>query len=65
MKYRESDDRDTVNFIKRRLVDNGGYCPSVMDSQGNESYKCPCDDFANDVKKGETCRCGLYVKVKK
>lgn len=64
MKYRLSDDKITVNFIKQRLVDNDGYCPSVMDSYGNESYKCPCDDFIKNVKKGETCHCGLYVKVK-
>ena len=51
MKYRLSDDKITVNFIKQRLVDNDGYCPSVMDSYGNESYKCPCDDFIKNVKK--------------
>lgn len=65
MKYRLSDDKETVNFIKQRLVDNDGYCPSVMDSRGIENYKCPCDDFMYNVGKGETCRCGLYVKVKK
>ena len=65
MKYRLSDDKITVNFIKQRLVDNDGYCPSVMDSRGDESCKCPCDDFINNIEKGETCRCGLYVKVKK
>ena len=65
MKYRLSDDKETVNFIKQRLVDNDGYCPCVMDSRGIENYKCPCDDFMYNVGKGETCRCGLYVKVKK
>jgi ferredoxin-thioredoxin reductase catalytic subunit len=65
MKYRLSDDKETINFIKQRLVDNDGYCPSVMDSRGIENYKCPCDDFMYNVGKGETCRCGLYVKVKK
>ena len=65
MKYRLSDDKETVNFIKQRLMDNDGYCPSVMDSRGIENYKCHCDDFMYNVGKGETCRCGLYVKVKK
>lgn len=65
MKYRLSDDKETVNFIKQRLVDNDGYCPSVVGSNGNEAFKCPCDDFTNNIGKGETCRCGLYVKVKK
>lgn len=65
MKYRLSDDKNTVNFITQKLNDNYGYCPSVMDSRGDEHYKCPCDDFIDNVGKGETCRCGLYVKVKK
>lgn len=65
MKYRLSDDKETVNFIKQRLMDNDGYCPSIMNSRGIENYKCPCDDFMYNVGKGETCRCGLYVKVKK
>ena len=43
-------------------------------NDGNENKKeDPClvetnkaiDDFINNVEKGETCRCGLYVKVKK
>ena len=65
MKYRLNDDKITVNFIKQRLMENDGYCPSVMDSHGREEYKCLCDDFVNNTEKGETCRCGLYVKVKK
>lgn len=64
MKYRETNDRETVNFIKQRLQDNNGYCPGVVDSQKNECWLCPCQDFRENVKKGETCRCGLYVKVK-
>ena len=54
-----------VNFIKQRLNSNDGYCPGVPDSYGKEEYKCPCDRFYNDTEKGETCPCGLYVKVKK
>lgn len=65
MKYRLSEDKETVNFIKQRLLENDGYCPSIMGSHGNEEHKCPCQDFINNVDKGETCHCGLYVKVKK
>lgn len=65
MKYRLSPDKETVNFIKQRLIDNDGYCPSIVDSYGKEELKCPCRDFEENVGKGETCRCGLYVKVKK
>lgn len=65
MKYRESNDKELTYFIKRRLQDNDGYCPSIVDSRGQEQWKCPCADFTENTKKGETCRCGLYVKVKK
>lgn len=64
MKYRYSDDKYTVSFLKSRLQDNDGYCPSHLDSRGIEEYKCPCKDFRENTKKGETCACGLYVKVK-
>lgn len=65
MKYKENPDRETVNFIKQRLNDNNGYCPGISSSYGKEEYKCPCDRFYNETEKGETCPCGLYVKVKK
>lgn len=64
MKYRYSDDKETVNFIKSLLRDNDGYCPGYEDGFGNPDYKCPCRDFRENVKKGETCSCGLYVKVR-
>ena len=64
MKYRYSDDKITVNFVKQRLTDNDGYCPGHSDSHGFEDFKCPCKDFRENTKKGETCACGLYVKVK-
>lgn len=65
MKYRESSDKETVRFVKEQLKQNDGYCPSVMNSIGIEDYHCPCKDFEENIQKGETCRCGLYIKVKK
>lgn len=65
MKYKESSDKETVRFIKEQLIKNNGYCPSIIDSNGVEEFRCPCKDFEENTKKGETCRCGLYVKVKK
>lgn len=64
MKYKLSDDKETVNFIRSSLRDNDGYCPCVIDSRGKEEYKCPCKNFREEVPKGETCHCGLFVKVK-
>jgi ferredoxin-thioredoxin reductase catalytic subunit len=65
MKYKYSDDKDTVNFIKSALQENDGYCPSRSEMRGNEDFECPCRQFREEAKKGETCLCGLYVKVKK
>lgn len=64
MKYKLSEDKETVNFVRSALRDNDGYCPCVIDSRGKEEYKCPCKDFRENVSKGETCHCGLFVKVK-
>lgn len=65
MKYKYSDDKDTVNFIQSALRDNDGYCPSHSEERGNPDYECPCKDFRENVGKGESCTCGLYIKVKK
>lgn len=65
MKYKISSDKDTVNFIQQALRDNDGYCPSYSEERGNPDYECPCKHFRENVEKGETCNCGLYVKVKR
>ena len=61
MKYKYADDKENVNFALSALQRNDGYCPGVVDSHGNEDYKCPCKAFREQAKKGETCSCGLYV----
>lgn len=65
MKYKYSDDKVTVNFIKQALKDNDGYCLSHTEERGNPDYECPCKNFRENAEKGETCECGLYVKVKR
>ena len=65
MKYKISSDKDTVNFIQQALRDNDGYCPSHSEERGNPEYESPCKHFRENVEKGETCNCGLYVKVKR
>ena len=65
MKYKISSDKDTVNFIQQALRDNDGDCPSHSEERGNPDYECPCKHFRENVEKGETCNCGLYVKVKR
>ena len=42
------------------------FCPCVptykYTTQNAQDYVCPCKDFRENVKCGETCHCGLYVK---
>lgn len=43
------------------------YCPCVPEFKycvdNDQDFVCPCKDFRENVKAGETCHCGLYVKV--
>lgn len=43
------------------------YCPCVPSfkyaTQNEQDYVCPCKDFRENVKCGETCHCGLYIKT--
>ena len=52
MKYKYADDKENVNFVLSALRRNDGYCPGVVDSRGNEDYKCPCKAFREQAKKG-------------
>lgn len=63
MKAKVTDDQAQVHYIKEQLARNNGYCPSVPGSVGLDKYRCPCEEF-KQAKKGELCRCGLYIKTK-
>ena len=62
MKVHVTDNEELRNYIRAALKENDGYCPCVIDSKGKPEYKCMCKDFLNNVKQGETCHCGLYIK---
>lgn len=62
MKVRITEDKELVNTIRAALRENDGYCPCIYQSKGKPEYKCMCQDFLNNVKIGETCHCGLYIK---
>ena len=62
MKKNFTDDLELRNIILQGLKDNQGYCPCIYESLGKEEYKCPCKDFKENIKSGETCYCGLYIK---
>lgn len=62
MKLHLVDNKETVQIIREALKKNDWYCPCVRDSKGKQEYKCICKDFIENVKVGETCHCGLYIK---
>ena len=62
MKIRVTDNQELKNTIRVALKANDNYCPCVLNSKGKEEYKCMCKDFLENVKAGETCHCGLYIK---
>lgn len=60
MTIKVNSDRDLVADIRKRLKENGGYCPCRLTK--NEDTKCPCKEFM-EQEEGE-CHCGLYIKTK-
>lgn len=59
MRIRVSDDKERVNTIRRKLLENNNYCPCAIIK--TEDTKCPCKEFREQTETGE-CNCGLYVK---
>jgi ferredoxin-thioredoxin reductase catalytic subunit len=69
-----NDDKELVAEIRAALRKNKElygkfYCPCVpyykYTSQNGEDYVCPCKDFRESIKNGESCHCGLYIKEEK
>lgn len=59
MIIRVNPDKEYVTEVKRRLKENGGYCPCSLVK--NEDTKCLCKEF-READEG-LCSCGLYMKV--
>lgn len=55
---RLNSDESLVSEIRKKLKDNGNYCPCRLVK--NEDTKCMCKEF-REQETGE-CHCGLYVK---
>ncbi len=51
---------ETVKSIKKKIKENGGYCPCRLIK--NKDTKCMCKEF-REQESGE-CHCGLYIKLK-
>lgn len=62
MKVHLNPDKEIVDTIRQGLRENDGYCPCVYESKGKPEYKCMCKDFLENIRAGETCHCGLYIK---
>ena len=59
VKIKVNPDAGYVAEIKRKLKENGGYCPCSLVQ--NEDTKCMCKEF-REMESG-TCHCGLYIKT--
>ena len=65
MQVKYNSDKELVEEIKKKLVENEGYCPCR--TQRNEDTKCMCKEFREQINKGipGECHCGLYVTIDK
>lgn len=59
MKIIQNPDREYAADVKRRVKDNGGFCPCRLVK--NAYTKCMCKEFRE--QKSGMCHCGLYIKV--
>lgn len=62
MKLHATTNKELAKIIREGLKENDGYCPCIYQSHGKEEYKCICKDMRENVKVGDTCHCGLYIK---
>lgn len=60
MRITVNSDKELVESIRKKLKENGGYCPCRVVK--NTDTKCMCKEFLNQ-EYGE-CHCGLYIKLK-
>ena len=53
-------------LLKNKELFGEQYCPCVpyteYSNENAKDYICPCKDFRENIKNGETCRCGLFLK---
>lgn len=62
MKIHITSDEELKNIILSGLKENNWYCPCILNSKGQEDYRCICKDMRENVQVGESCHCGLYIK---
>ena len=58
MSIRQNPDREYAAEVRKRLKENGGYCPCKLER--SPDTKCMCKEFRE--QKDGMCHCGLYIK---
>lgn len=60
MAIRQNPDKEYADEIKRKLKENGGYCPCSL--LKTEDTKCRCKEFRQQIARNEPgyCHCGLW-----
>lgn len=60
MKISVIPDKEYAAYVRKRIEENGGYCPCSLVK--NDDTKCMCKEF-REMEYGK-CHCGLYIKTK-
>lgn len=60
MAIKQNPDIEYANEVRRKLKDNGGYCPCRLEK--TPDTKCMCKEFRESDE--GMCHCGLYIKEK-
>lgn len=60
MSIKQNPDKEYANEVRKKLKDNGGYCPCRLEK--TPDTKCMCKEF-RESEEG-MCHCGLYIKEK-
>ena len=60
MTIKQNPDKEYANEVRKKLKDNGGYCPCRLEK--TPDTKCMCKEF-REMEEG-MCHCGLYQKWK-
>lgn len=58
MAIKQNPDKEYANEVRKKLKENGGYCPCRLEK--TPDTKCMCKEF-REAENG-MCHCGLYIK---
>lgn len=60
MAIKQNPDKEYANEVRKKLKENGGYCPCRLEK--TPDTKCMCKEFREQAE--GMCHCGLYIKEK-